>query len=212
MHQTERRPPVITQVRFGFDHERLYVSLAGTEQVVKICSRDGHELSLKFLKPDGVRFSVRETHGRLRGTFWDRRPVEPYWAERGPGGAAVAAGRLLEVALPLVDLGRKPARRRDRPGEPALPPAVAFFVAVYDAAGAELERHPAYHPIETEVPGRGVRGEELDRLSRTSQDPRPRFSTGHRVSRQVLPGGRARLRATREDAFFRRAPAIVEGV
>ena len=80
--------------------------------------------------------------------------MEPYWAERGPGGAAVAAGRLLEVALPLADLGRRPL---DAGTAPSDQPAsrVAFFVAVYDAAGAELERHPAYHPIETEVPGRG---------------------------------------------------------
>jgi alpha-amylase/alpha-mannosidase (GH57 family) len=153
MHQTERRPPVITQVRFGFDHERLYVSLAGAEQVVDLLAQ-GNELSLKFLKPEGVRFSVRDIQGRLRGTFWDRRTAEPYWAERGPGGAAVAAGRLLEVALPLVDLERRPLDAGTAPNDqPAS--RVAFFVAVYDATGAELERHPAYHPIETEVPGRG---------------------------------------------------------
>ena len=154
MHQTERRPPVITQVRFGFDHEQLYVSLAGTEQALDLLAQ-GHELSLKFLKPDGVRFSVRNTLERLRGTFWDRQSVEPYWVERGPGGATVAAGRLLEVAIPLADLGRRPLDAGAALShEPALS-RVAFFVAVYDSSGAELERHPAHHPIETEVPGRG---------------------------------------------------------
>jgi alpha-amylase/alpha-mannosidase (GH57 family) len=154
MHQTEPRPAVITQVRFGFDYEQLYVSLAGMDRILDLLA-EGYELSLKFLKPESVRFSVRHVLGRLRGTFWDRRPVEPYWVERGPGGATVAAARLLEVAIPLADLLGQ--GRFDAGSAPGDQPAarLAFFVAVYDPAGAELERHPAYHPIETEVPDRG---------------------------------------------------------
>jgi hypothetical protein len=29
---------------------------------------------------------------------------------------------------------------------------LAFFVAVYDSANAELERHPAHRPIDVQVP------------------------------------------------------------
>ena len=31
---------------------------------------------------------------------------------------------------------------------------MAFFVAIYDADGAEIERHPAYRPIELVTPDR----------------------------------------------------------
>jgi hypothetical protein len=50
----------------------------------------------------------------------------------------VAAGSVLEVAVPLSDLGV-------RDGD------VSFFVAVYEG-DAEVERHPAHRPIETAIP------------------------------------------------------------
>jgi hypothetical protein len=56
----------------------------------------------------------------------------------------VAAGTVLEIALPLEDLHLPAAGAR-----------VAFFVAVSDARRSELERHPAYRPIEAEVPDAG---------------------------------------------------------
>ena len=59
--------------------------------------------TLKFLRPDGVRFSVRQNAGRLSGLFWDRHADGPVWVERGVGGARVAAGTILEVALPFAD-------------------------------------------------------------------------------------------------------------
>ena len=46
---------------------------------------------------------------------------------------------MLELGLPLVDLGVAGGR-------------LAFFVAVYDARDAELERHPAHRLIELDVP------------------------------------------------------------
>jgi len=139
MHQAERRPSLLTRVRFGFDHARLYVRLDGRRRVLDLLA-EGCEFSLKFLRPEGVRFSVREVLGRLGGSFWDRRAERPdWWVERGPGGALVAAGTLLELSVPWRDLGPEGA-------------GVAFFVAVYDDAGVEMERHPAYQPIEVEVP------------------------------------------------------------
>ena len=40
----------------------------------------------------------------MTGRFWDRRDAEPHWVERGSGGAAVAVGTILELAIPLADL------------------------------------------------------------------------------------------------------------
>jgi alpha-amylase/alpha-mannosidase (GH57 family) len=139
MHEIERRPPAVSLIYFGFDHGRLFVRVDAPMPVVDLLA-DGRELSLTFLTPPGVRFSVRQSLGRLTGIYWDRREAEPHWVARGPGGAAAAAGTVLEVALPFEDFGVAP-------GQP-----VAFFVAVCDERGVELERHPAHGPIELVTP------------------------------------------------------------
>ena len=139
MHQGDRRAPVLTLVQFGFDREHLYVRLDAARRVADLLS-EGYEFSLKFLHPEGVRFSVRQTIGRLSGSFWDRRSKAPYWVERGAGGTIAAAGAVLELAVPLADLALKPGD------------VLAFVVAVYDVDGTELERHPANRTIESEVP------------------------------------------------------------
>jgi alpha-amylase/alpha-mannosidase (GH57 family) len=149
MHQTDRRAALVTLVYFGFDRQRLFVRVDATQSIVDLLG-GGREISLKFVTPSGVRFTVRQTLGRLAGTFWDRRMVagrhstlangKP-WIERGPGGAAVAAGTVLEIALPLADLGITD-------GQP-----LAFFVAIYDSeTGGEVERHPEHRPIELVAP------------------------------------------------------------
>src|SRR5262245_10241262 len=149
MHQSERRAALLTAVFFGFDRQRLFVRVDAAQRIVDLLA-GGRELSLKFVTPSGVRFTVRQALGRLVGTFWDRRtsggaytPIAngAPWLERGPGGAAVAAGSVLEAAVPLADLGIAD-------GQP-----VAFFVAIYDGeTGAELERHPEHRPIELVAP------------------------------------------------------------
>ena len=68
------------------------------------------------------------------------RATRAQWLERGPGHAVVAAGTVLEVGLPLVDLNIT-----------ARGTAIAFFVAVY-ANGGEAERHPAHRPIDLVSP------------------------------------------------------------
>jgi alpha-amylase/alpha-mannosidase (GH57 family) len=139
MHQSDRKPPVVTLVRFGFDRDRFYVRLDGGRRLVDLLA-EGFEFSLKFLQPDGVRFSVRQVGGRLTGLFWDRRSEPPHWVERGRGGAVAAAGTVLELGVPLADLGLAPGDR------------LSFFVAVYDGSSTELERHPAHRPIDAQVP------------------------------------------------------------
>jgi alpha-amylase/alpha-mannosidase (GH57 family) len=139
MHQSERQPSSISLVHFAFDSTRLFVRVDTTRPTIDLLA-DGRELSLKFVTPTGVRFSIRQVAGRLRGSFWDRQDTEPHWSERGPGAAAVAAGSIAELAIPLADLGVAPSQ------------PVSFFVAIYDELGAEIERHPANRAIELSVP------------------------------------------------------------
>jgi alpha-amylase/alpha-mannosidase (GH57 family) len=143
MHRAAEHPVLVTLLRFGFDHERLFVRVDAVQRVVDLLA-DGRELSLKFLTPPGLRFSVRQQLGRLIGTFWDRHEAEgsraAHWVERGPGAAALAAGTVLEVALPFADLGLSS-------GTP-----VSFFLAVYAQGDVETERHPAHQPIEIVTP------------------------------------------------------------
>jgi alpha-amylase/alpha-mannosidase (GH57 family) len=144
MHQIDRPPSLLTGIRFGFDAARLLVRVDARRRMLDLLA-DGYELSLKFVTPAGVRFSVLERDGRLTGAFWDRPANAPAWMERGPDDVAFAAATVLEAALPLADLGAAPGDR------------LAFFVAVYDASG-EVERHPESRPIETEVPAADFAG------------------------------------------------------
>ena len=137
MHQADRQAALVTLVRYGFDTERLYVRLDGTRPLREILE-SGYEASFKFLTPGGVRFSVRSRDGTLTGTFWDYREELPRWVARGAGASAVSAGTVLEVSLPLRDIG--------------ILSTVCFFVAIYNAADKEVERHPAHRPIEAIAP------------------------------------------------------------
>jgi alpha-amylase/alpha-mannosidase (GH57 family) len=138
MHQIERRPAAVTRVHFGCGGDRLWIRVDVGGRAIDLVA-SGWELSLKFVRPVGVRFSVQQTAGRLLGTFWDRQDREPHWVERGSGGAAIALGAILEVSIPFADL-------RLSAGE-----FVSFFVAVYDAHAAELERHPQERALELKI-------------------------------------------------------------
>jgi len=139
MHQTAPRPALVALVYFGFDHERLFARIDTHERAIDLLAA-GIELSLKFVTPAAIRFSVRQEAGRLSGAFWVRQPIEPHWIVRGAGGAMVAAGTVLEVAVPFADLGVGPGD------------ALAFFVAAYDAEGVEIERHPAHRTVTVTAP------------------------------------------------------------
>lgn len=140
MHQTAGRTAAMTTVHFGFGERDLFVRVDAEAAMVDVLA-EGREVSLKFLSPDGLRYSIRQVDGRLTGRWWDRRVdgPTPQWVERGPGAASLAAGTVLEVALPLADLGV------------AAGEAVSFFVAVYDG-DLEVERHPQHRPIALTVP------------------------------------------------------------
>jgi alpha-amylase/alpha-mannosidase (GH57 family) len=138
MHQAERKAATLAAVRFGFDADRLYLRLDGTRPMAALLA-EGLWLSVLFLKPEGVRFTVRRAEARVLCLLWDRSGGGP-WRARTAGALQVAAGTVLEAAIPLTELGLSS-------GTP-----VAFLVRLFDAADAELERHPSHRPIETSVP------------------------------------------------------------
>jgi alpha-amylase/alpha-mannosidase (GH57 family) len=148
MHQAARLASTLTLVQFGFGRapERLFVRFDSDRRVADLLA-EGYTFSLKFLQPAGIRFSVRMMRGQVVGTFWDRDTAggdritgSPGWTERATRGAAVAAGTILEAALPLDELAVGTGGR------------VAFFVVVSAPDRAEVETYPEHHPFEAAVP------------------------------------------------------------
>ena len=138
MHRTDRRPVTVAMVHFGFDHERLFVRIDTHERVIDVLAA-GVELALTFVTPASMRLLIRQDAGRLTAALWVRPPAEPRWITRA-SDARMAAGTVLEMALPFADLGVQPGD------------ALAFFVAVHDDQGVEVERHPAHRPIALTAP------------------------------------------------------------
>jgi alpha-amylase/alpha-mannosidase (GH57 family) len=141
MHQIDRQTSVLTLIQFGYStaRDRLHVRLDADRRQLTDLLADGYQLTIRFLSPAGLRYTVRMTLGQVTGTFWERTGNNG-WTERGPQAAIAAAGTILELAFPLSDL-------RARVGE-----VVSFFVVVIGPDGSEVETHPVHHPIETTVP------------------------------------------------------------
>ncbi len=137
MHQTDRPAAIVTEIRFGFDREQLFVRVDSSRPFVDVLG-EGYECSLKFLEPPGLRLSITARDGRVAASYWQHHGNPPSWHERGPGRAHAAAATVLEMAIPLSDLGA-----RERYG---------FFLAVYDANRTEIERHPPHRPIQVPLP------------------------------------------------------------
>jgi len=138
MHQAEQRSLRLTLVRFGFDERHLYVRVDSRRPIADLLA-DGYTLWLTFLSPPGLRFGVRGSGGRPEGWF-EIRARGGWQAEPGIPAADVAAATVLEVALPLAALGLGA-------GQP-----VAFFVGLMGPDGSTVESHPAFRPIQTDVP------------------------------------------------------------
>jgi alpha-amylase/alpha-mannosidase (GH57 family) len=118
MHRAEPAQGLLSEVRFGFDTEFLFLRIGGVRPLRDILA-EGYEVAVLFTRPEGARFLVREVDGVVRGT------------------PALAAGAVLEMAIPLEAFGGVTE--------------VAFFVGVNDAGGVEIERHPSRYPIEVRL-------------------------------------------------------------
>jgi alpha-amylase/alpha-mannosidase (GH57 family) len=139
MHEADRPESLLTVVHFGFGRQHLFVRLDAARPLSRLLA-EGYGVSLKFLSPAGVRFSIRRGPGGLAWAIWERRQGTDDWVDCGARGTAVALGDVIEAAIPLADLRLAGAA------------AVSFFVVVYDAAGREVERHPGRRPLEADVP------------------------------------------------------------
>jgi len=136
MHRAEAAPAHIQAVRFGFDPERLYVRVDTQGAAVDLLA-GGLDVALTFLAPDGLRFVVRASEGRLAASFWTRDGSG--WVPADARGSVAAAATSLEVALPWTALGV------------AAGEAAAFVVTVL-RGGVEVERQPGDRPLEVTAP------------------------------------------------------------
>ena len=139
MHQVADRAPGITLVEFGFDLEHLYLRVDGTMPMRALLA-SGLDLSINFLKPAGVKVTVRSNQGAIDVRVLERA-ASGEWTPGEPAGVAAAVGQILELQVPFRRLSLD-----------ALAP-VAFIVALNRGA-AETEHHPRHRPIEFTVPDR----------------------------------------------------------
>ena len=122
MHQIDAPKALTRLVLFGCDRQSFFVRVDLTRPAQALVA-DGYDIALKFMEPEGRTVSVRTSLAR---------PASE--------GIQVAAGHIVEVAVPLTTIGA------------AAGASVSFVVAVTDPSGQEIERHPAHRPIETTVP------------------------------------------------------------
>jgi alpha-amylase/alpha-mannosidase (GH57 family) len=132
MHQVDRRPSLVSGLLFGLDDRALYLRVEGRPLADAMDA--GASVALTFLNPALTRCLVLGKHGATQVVLQQRQHGSE-WSER-PSGASAALGNLLEIRLPLTDLGGDQDQR------------LSFFLTVHDRFGAELERHPSSRPIE----------------------------------------------------------------
>jgi alpha-amylase/alpha-mannosidase (GH57 family) len=135
MHQTAGSGRVLTRLHFGFSASHLFVRLDGERPLADLLAQ-GYAFSLTFLHPTRQRLDIDSTGAAS-------------WSVRNGSGVRVAAGTVLEVAVPLEDLGAVP----DQP--------LTFFVSATSpgAAGAQdTGRYPASRAIQLAVPGAAFSG------------------------------------------------------
>jgi hypothetical protein len=135
MHQIDRPNAFLTRLKFGFDPDRLFVRLDAADRIDALLAA-GVTLSVTFLEPEGMRVVVAGTPATSR---LEVRGTRDGWTPR-PFRGIVVAGSLLELAIPVTDLG-------------ANLQTLTFVVTASDPAGTEIERHPTLRPVLAERPG-----------------------------------------------------------
>ena len=122
---------------YGFDLERLYVRI-DLSKPAGASLRDGIRCTVHFTPPVDRRL-ILLGEGDRPAALLVQRTTDGALEDFLETTAKVAAGDILEAAIPFSDLGLKP-------GDP-----FAFFVSIQSGA-AELERHPVFRPVEGRVP------------------------------------------------------------
>jgi hypothetical protein len=139
MHQADQRSDILTGVQYGFDAEHFYCRLDADRRLGDLLGA-GHCCAVTFLRPRVLRFRIWTRDGGVRVTLSERSDGSLGWVDRESPRLRVAAGTLVEAAVPLEDLG---VTR----GSP-----LAFFVSVTDPDGREIERHPRHRLVELTAP------------------------------------------------------------
>lgn len=140
MHLVAARQAGVALIEFGFDLDRLFIRVDGTQPMRDVVDQ-GLELSVNFLKPSGVRVRVGlGSDGRAFARLLERGKAGK-WETRECPGVQAALGAVVELQVPFGCL-------RARTHDP-----LAFIVAL-DRNGVEVERSPRHRAIELDVPDR----------------------------------------------------------
>ena len=133
----ESRSPELRRLKFGFDLKHLYLRLDLAGPAPQRLSQ-GVRCSVSFTTPSDYRAVITGTSRGVSAEL-EQKAADGAWRPAAEAPPGVAAGDILEVAIPFAALGL-------RPNAP-----FAFFVTIHNH-GTELERHPANRPIESVVP------------------------------------------------------------
>jgi alpha-amylase/alpha-mannosidase (GH57 family) len=138
MHRVADHVPGVSLVEFGFDLDDLYIRVDGKRPMADVLGT-GLEITVKFLKPGGIRVVVQADPSGARASLLVQ--AAQGWTVREGHGLAAAVRQVAEIRVPfrLLDV--------------RTPDTVAFFVALTRDA-AEVEQHPRHQPIEFNVPDR----------------------------------------------------------
>jgi alpha-amylase/alpha-mannosidase (GH57 family) len=137
MQTGERRAPLVRRLLYGFDLENLYLRIDLSKPASESL-RDGIRCTVNFTTPLDRRL-IMLGEGERPASVLVQRTADGALEDFMKTAAKVAAGEVLEASIPFADLGLKP-------GDP-----FGFFVSV-QTGSTELERHPAFRPIEGRVP------------------------------------------------------------
>ena len=137
MHQIAGRDAGITVVEFGFNLENLFVRVDSSRPMAELLA-DDLDLTLRFLKPAGIRVVIR-AGGTGVETRLLARNAEGDWETLEPPGLQAAVRQVAEIQVPFQAMGV------------SSPAPVAFIVTLHRGA-TEIEHHPRHRPIEFEVP------------------------------------------------------------
>jgi alpha-amylase/alpha-mannosidase (GH57 family) len=137
MHQVSGRDADISVVEFGFNLENLFVCVDSSRPMTDVIA-DGLDLTLRFLKPAGVRVVVRAAAGAVETRLLARN-ARGDWDTLEPLGLNAAVGEVAEIQVPFRAIGVSTHA------------PVAFIVTLHRGA-TEIEHQPRHRPIEFEVP------------------------------------------------------------
>ena len=137
MHQVAGHDAGIALVEFGFNLENLFVRVDSPRPMAELLG-EGLDLTLRFLKPAGVRVLVRAAGGVVETQLLARN-AQGESQTLTPPDLKAAVGQVAEIQVPFTAMGV------------SRPAPVAFIVTLHRGA-TEIEHHPRHRPIEFEIP------------------------------------------------------------